>query len=135
MERKACKMTFIYDLRPIPAPRPRITRFGAYNDGKYTKYKNTIKSLTKIDKPLQGALKMELIFQTIIPKSWTKKKKLNYKNIIPVGDVDNYSKGIMDALNNHAFIDDRQIVELKIIKRYGRSNMIIAKINEIEKES
>ena len=128
-------MIFIYDLRPMPSPRPRVTRRGAYNDPKYTEYKDKIKALTKIDNPLQGALKMELIFQTIIPKSWTKKKKLNYKNIIPVGDVDNYSKGIMDALNNHAFIDDRQIVELKIIKRYGRSNMIIAKINEIEKES
>lgn len=32
------------------------------------------------------------------------------------GDVDNYAKTVLDALNNVAWIDDKQIVELKVVK-------------------
>lgn len=33
------------------------------------------------------------------------------------GDIDNYAKLVMDALNGVAWIDDRQLVELFVVKR------------------
>lgn len=32
------------------------------------------------------------------------------------GDIDNYQKLIMDALNEEAWDDDRQVVEVKVVK-------------------
>jgi Holliday junction resolvase RusA-like endonuclease len=32
------------------------------------------------------------------------------------GDVDNYAKTILDALNGHAWVDDKQIVFLTVVK-------------------
>jgi Holliday junction resolvase RusA-like endonuclease len=118
-------------VKPKVAPRPRVHRFGTYNDPKYTEHKDLIRGLTKIDKMFEGAIKIDMTFQIVVPKSWTKKKKSNYKNIIPIGDCDNYAKTIMDALQKHAFEDDRQVVELRVRKRYGLSDMIIVRINEV----
>jgi len=32
------------------------------------------------------------------------------------GDIDNYQKLIMDALNEEAWTDDRQVVEVQVVK-------------------
>lgn len=34
-------------------------------------------------------------------------------------DVDNVAKLVLDALNGVAYVDDKQIVELNVIKKYG----------------
>ena len=60
---------------PKPAPRPRVTKFGTFNPKDYTKYKRDIRSQTKIDEPLEGAIKMAVMFQFKKPKSWSKKKR------------------------------------------------------------
>ena len=118
----------------MPTPRVRVSRWGAYNVPRYTDYKELIKNSVVVDKVLTGALKVELIFQIKIPKSWTKKRKAGYKDEIPIGDCDNFAKGIMDALQKHLFEDDRQVIELRVQKRYGLSDMIIVRINEVNND-
>ena len=127
-------VTIIFDRRPMPAPRPRVTKFGTYNNPKYTAYKKALRLVasTKIKKPLKGAVKIEMIFQVKIPKSWPKKKKAEYKKEIPVGDCDNYAKSVKDALNGLAYKDDRQVVDMRAIKRYGETDMVLVRISEIE---
>jgi crossover junction endodeoxyribonuclease RusA len=48
------------------------------------------------------------------------------------GDIDNYAKGIFDAIKGICFIDDRQIVELHILRFDDRENpRVEMEINEI----
>ena len=127
-------ITIIFAAKPKPAPRPRVTKFGTYNDTKYTAYKKVLRLVAsaQIKEQLDGAVKIEMIFQIKIPKSWSKKKKAGYKKEIPVGDCDNYAKSVKDALNGLAYKDDRQVVDMRAIKRYGKSNMVIIRISEME---
>ena len=59
-----------------------------------------------------------------IPKSWSKKKRLQAElgEIVPLsrnGDVDNIAKSILDALNGFAYEDDCQVTTLIVTKQYG----------------
>jgi len=47
-------------------------------------------------------------------------------------DVDNLCKFTLDALNGHVYTDDRFIVELSCLKRYGDDDCTIIEINMIE---
>jgi Holliday junction resolvase RusA-like endonuclease len=60
-----------------------------------------------------------------VPKSFSKSKThaalAGY--ISPqVGDVDNKFKAITDALNGIAYIDDKQICEMRVMRRYGETD-------------
>jgi len=122
---------FVYDIRPMPSPRPRVTRWGTYNDPKYTEYKDAIKALTKIDKPLEGAIKMSILFQFKKTKSWTKKRKREAYWHTQRPDTDNLTKGVQDALNEIAYKDDSQICDLDVVKIWGDVNKIIVELEEI----
>jgi Holliday junction resolvase RusA-like endonuclease len=58
-----------------------------------------------------------------IPKSWTKKKQeqalLGIVKPTNKPDCSNYLKGIEDALNGIAYIDDSQIVLVHVTKQYA----------------
>ncbi len=63
---------------------------------------------------LFGALIADIEFVCKAPKSTSRR--------YPVGDVDNYAKGPLDAMTKHGgfWVDDDQIVELNVTKRYAR---------------
>ena len=122
------------DIKPKPAPRPRVTRWGTYNDPKYTAYKGVISGIARaeVKRLLVGAVKLNLIFEFKIPKSWTKKKRNQAHLEIPVGDCDNLGKGVMDALEGIVFKNDRQVKELSIKKFYGDRDMVFINISQIK---
>lgn len=101
--------------KPVPAGRPRVTRWGTYYPKSYTdwikqsgKYVTALEAVP-LDKPV--ALLVEVI--TTRPKTT--------KHNAPQGDVDNFAKGPMDLLtkSEKAWLDDRQIVFLTVVKRYA----------------
>lgn len=49
-------------------------------------------------------------------------------------DIDNIAKVVCDALNGVAYKDDKQIVSLKLAKRYGSLPMVVIDINEIKEQ-
>lgn len=53
-------------------------------------------------------------------------------NSYPVGDLDNYAKGILDAITQSGAIwhDDKQVVSLVITKQYSDSPCILIGITE-----
>lgn len=57
-----------------------------------------------------------------VPKSYSKKKVQAIKNgeehPVKKQDIDNVAKIILDALNKVAYVDDKQVVELTVIKRW-----------------
>lgn len=114
------------------APRPRVTKFGAYNDPKYTNYKEAIgliaRKIVLTEKPVY--MKIDFFFE--IPKSWTKKKKEGAKWHTSKPDVDNLCKGVMDALNGIAYKDDTQVCYIQAQKQYAQSAGILIEIEETE---
>ena len=122
----------IIPIKPKPAPRPRVTRRGAYNPKEYTDYKSIIGlaykakfGAEKSTKPI--TLAVEFIFK--YPKSWSKKKKDETLYHTSKPDVDNLVKSIKDALNGIAYIDDSQVWNIQASKRYDNFEAVKIKIN------
>ena len=68
----------------------------------------------------------------LVPESYSEKKKreLVGKPYTKKPDADNLAKAILDALNGMAYPDDAQIVNLKVRKWYGETDMVHVLIEE-----
>ena len=110
----------------VPKARPRFSKFGhVYTTPKTRAYENIVKS-TAIDNRVPcvtTALRVEIVIYKSIPKSFSKvKRKLaNEGKIYPIvkPDIDNYVKSVLDGLNGVLFMDDKQIVDFRAIKKYS----------------
>ena len=121
---------------PVPQGRPRFARRGnftmVYDPPKSKAWKKDIIRQVNVKgiTPLQGPLSIQLSFHIKRPKKPT--------NPYPVGDVDNYVKGVKDALNKLAYKDDAQIVFLTASKEYVKEGLstgvrvIIKEIKEVQ---
>lgn len=98
----------------MPAPRPRLTKWGsAYYPSTYNQHMADIAASlpTKAD-VLMGELMIELEFVCKPMKA--------SKFTTPNGDLDNLAKPIMDVLTKKGWYgDDRQIVDLYARKRFA----------------
>lgn len=112
---------FFLHCDPIPAPRPRAVARGkfasVYHPADYTKWKEALvnEALNAQgipEEPLAGALVVTIHTYVTPPKT----TKLTH----PGPDVDNYAKGVLDALTQSKAIwaDDKQVVDLRITKRW-----------------
>ena len=116
----------------MAAPRPRVTRNGTYNDPKYTNYKKAIalycmKHFGVSDKPI--AMYVDFMFEQ--PKSWSIKKKHETLWHTSKPDIDNLQKGIKDALNGIAYVDDSQVSYVIAKKQYSHTVGIMLEITEL----
>lgn len=120
--------------------RPRFTGKFVYTPKQTIEYENWVKTsyLEKYrGQPiLENALKVKIIAYYEVPKSASKKKKLQmlhneiYPTIKP--DTDNIAKSILDSLNGIAFLDDKQVVKLEVEKYYGSSACAVVSIEEVD---
>ena len=104
--------SLVIPLVPYPAPRPRFSKWGTYNPKKYTDHKKAIATLAKcVFNGTEKPVKLSCIFYMPIPKSWSKKKRLEAvgQYHIKKPDSDNLLKTIKDALSGIAYIDDSQV--------------------------
>lgn len=126
--------------KPYGKGRPRFMRNGhTYTPSETTNYENLVKlsfqqqtDRTKFD----GEVSARIIAVYPIPKSASKKKQAEMLtgDIRPTvkPDCDNIAKTILDALNNIAFADDSQVVELFVKKMYGEEPKTIVELNPLE---
>lgn len=107
------KITFL--IEPVPASRPRVTRWATYYQPKYTQFKKDMqKLLLGTEKTLYfELLKVDLKFFFTTPKSWSEKKKKEHDGTPKYGtpDLDNLEKAIYDSLNGYVWLDDSQVVD------------------------
>ena len=110
---------------PIPASRPRVTRWGVYYTKTYTAYRDAAhEAIPVCEEPtLDFGLGATVEFICKRPKKITR--------ITPRGDVDNYMKAIFDAVVGHAatknkpcglkhyITDDDIITHVTASKRYA----------------
>lgn len=110
------KQTF--NIKPRSKQRPRTTRSGHTYTPKETKeYEQFIsKAYTGVAFP-EGPLHITLVFDN-------DKTEITIQELRPPknpsklrGDIDNYAKAILDALNGVAYTDDKQIVRLDLKKK------------------
>ena len=104
-----------FPILPVPASRPRVTRWGVYYGKRYTEFRKRMEVLLEAvefpcEFPLQGPLAVSVTFSVPHPKKT--------KRVAPRGDVDNYFK-TLDSLNKYVWGDDDQIVWTLTVKEYG----------------
>lgn len=130
---------------PVAQGRPKFSTAGgfvrAYDPAKSRNYKEYIKLAAAeqmTDKtPLPGALALRLRVYRPIPKSMSKKKaalaEAGILRPITKPDMDNYIKGIKDALKGICWLDDSQIVAYKepFGKYYSNKPRIEVEIEQV----
>lgn len=118
---------------PVAQGRPRFSRQGgfvkAYDPIKSKSYKQLIRLelqplLSNPDfKPIDRACCLNLKVFRAIPKSFSKKKReeasLRYIRPTTKPDIDNYVKGVLDALNGTVLKDDSVVCEIFARKFYS----------------
>ena len=117
---------FIVPIDPVPASRPRVTRWSTFYSKKYTQFKKdmAIWVITQPKHLLSHHVVLSATFYIKIPTSMSKKKKIALegqycdKNI----DIDNLLKALFDGINGHIIEDDRFIVKIKDTEKIWSSN-------------
>lgn len=120
--------------------RPRFNGKFAYTPKETIAYENWVRTcyLEKYrGQPiLENPLKVKIIAYYEIPKSTSKKRRLEMKDdkVFPTvkPDTDNIAKSILDSLNNIAYLDDKQIVKLEVEKYYSQAPSTVVMIEEIK---
>jgi len=134
-------MTIEINEIPVPASRPRVSRFRTYYNEPYNSYKELLKEkvtecMSKVKKPLYERyepIRVQVIFYMQIPKSISKKKSLlmRGKPHTKKPDSDNLVKAVLDAMNGIVYYDDGQIFNLTVSKFYSdKPRTIIEVTNE-----
>jgi Holliday junction resolvase RusA-like endonuclease len=118
---------------PVPKGRPRLGRGHTYTPKRTQEAENVVRSVAQLAEviPLVDSIVMTLDFFLPIPKQWSKAKTQSAMiGTIRPGrpDLDNLAKTVMDALNEIAFADDSQIVELICRKWYSVEPRTVVKI-------
>ncbi len=122
--------------------RPRFNGKFAYTPKETIAYENWVRTcyLEKYrGQPiLENPLKVKIIAYYEIPKSTSKKRRLEMKDdkVFPTvkPDTDNIAKSILDSLNNIAYLDDKQVVKLEVEKYYSDVASVVVMIDEIHIE-
>lgn len=108
----------------VAKARARVTRKGfAYTPAKTKNFENEVRAHWKIaNHPMAPKCATAVVIELIFPRPKSVKKHI----LLPITrpDLDNLTKGILDALNGHAWADDGQITDLQVYKRYGESGKI-----------
>lgn len=81
------------------------------------------KTAQELKWPMTGPLALDVEFLMPIPQSWSKKKtEAARRNDVPHTsrpDVDNLAKLVLDAANGVLWVDDSQLVSVRMEKGYG----------------
>lgn len=112
---------WIFPINPTAASRPRVSFKGghAYFAGPYAKFRTAMKELVPQvigddHSPYEGDVIVTVEFIATRPKTT--------KLAAPRGDIDNYLKAIFDALNEWAWVDDKQVVICHARKSWSSSH-------------
>lgn len=109
-------MEWTFNISPVAASRPRVSKWGAYYTGPYKEFKE--KASEEVYRVL--GTERELITEPIVVSlemyvKQPKKTELEY----PRGDVDNYVKAVFDAMNGKLWKDDSQIFAMFASKQWA----------------
>ena len=123
---------------PKAKARPRHTKSGiTYTPKETVEYENLVKTSYQYQckEYFKGSLKVIINCFFKIPESASAKKRqlMIEGKILPAKkpDADNLAKSVCDALNGIAYDDDKQVIDLRVYKRYGEQPKTVVTIREI----
>lgn len=133
------KVNFTIDGEPVGKERPRMNTITkrTYTPNKTKNYEELIRWLykSKVKYHFTGYIKMTLRCYYSIAKSNSKKIKEQKRNNVlrpsKKPDIDNVVKIIADSLNEIAYKDDTQIVEVVASKYYSDRPRIEVELEDI----
>ena len=123
---------FQINARPQPKERSRTAKRGHhYTPQRTVNFELTVAAEFRAQHPFHelftGPVGMSVDIQFRRPKTVEK----GYWHTNP-GDASNIVKAIEDALNKVAWVDDRQVADLRSIKHWGQTDRIIVSIWPLE---
>lgn len=143
MENQPTAVAFVIPGAPVGKGRPKFARRGnfvsTYTPAKTASYENLVKLKAEqamagrpvIDGPVEVSIRLIIT----PPASWSQKKQREALEgrIFPTSkpDIDNVLKGIMDACNEIVFKDDKQAVDVRVVKRYGQVARAEVEVNSL----
>lgn len=117
--------------QPVPAPRIKVGRWGAYYGKAYGTWLPAAREYA--ESAWDGGRFEPDVLLDVSLEIWVARPKSHYgtgknanrvkpgqetKYPTPNGDVDNYAKGPLDALAGVAYYDDKQIIRLSVMKSW-----------------
>jgi Holliday junction resolvase RusA-like endonuclease len=134
MEKESATVAFVIPGPAIGKGRPKFARRGnfvtAYTPEKTASYENLVKLAAH--RAMNGretiavAVSCNILVEVETPASWSNKKRMSALSgaLLPTSkpDLDNVAKGILDAMNDIVFKDDKQVVVLTVSKRYSEQS-------------
>ena len=110
-------ITLFLSVDPVPASRPRVTRWGTYYGKTYERFRREVKDILNniVEKNTQTDTPIFAIIEVV------KQPPKTVSRQFPRGDVDNYAKGPLDSMttDGNFWKDDDQIIALYVTKRYA----------------
>ena len=132
---------FIINGDPQGKGRPKHTKNGhTYTPTKTRAYEEEVKTAYVFagGTKLGGYIKADILITYDVPKSYTKKDKQAITDGTKLPDkkpdIDNIIKIIFDALNGYAYDDDKQIIEVKANKVYGKKPSVKVRLETIDED-
>ena len=136
------EVSFIVHGKPLGKGRPRFTKVGNFIKAYTPRQTRDYESLIRYEymfqvgnKKLNGEIEADIVGIFPVGKSETKKRKqamlegkIRHTKKI---DCDNLAKTILDALNDVAYDDDRQVCKLSVEKIYGEEPRVKVRLKEI----
>lgn len=125
--------------RPRAVARGKFVRM--YTPEKTASYESTVAlaaSEAMGDRPpMEGPLAVVMRIALPVPASWSNRKKAHAIDciVLPITkpDADNVIKAVFDAINGVVWRDDTQVVDLRMIKRYGERPGVLMQVEPVEK--
>ena len=115
------------------AGRPRL-----YTPASTVKWEQLVSDAARAamgsQEPVDGPVSVRIAIDVQIPPSWSKsrRKAAEGRQVHPgKPDLDNVAKAVLDACNGICYLDDKQVVRLVGIKRYGVEPMIEVFMHEV----
>lgn len=109
-------MEYTFPLNPVPASRPRVSRWGTYFSGPYKDFRaKAVELLPQYLGPKVEVVSYPIRVDLEVYPEMPKSTKLAF----PKPDVDNYAKAILDACNGVLWEDDSLIKSLYVTKDWS----------------
>lgn len=135
------RVQFVVPGAPQGKARPRMTRAGhVYTPAKTRSYEALVaseaKAAMKGHPPFTGACTASVVAYIGIPASWPAKKRAAALagEILPTvkPDLDNAIKAVFDAINGVVWLDDKQVIDGRVIKLYSGDPRVEVSVVHLE---